>query len=170
MDPNYPINPIQWAQQQLSQYGRIGATRLVKVPDLAAPLAAPLGSLAQAPQLTWRNTGTVIALYGQEVTGTLAKFAGTDVRLQLTGDEDLITNGSAGDFAPLLALVGPNTNWFPITRRVQQGDNWTVTYRQSDPAATTSFPSILFAFIADADMGRVEREMSEARQAAGGGF
>ena len=161
---NFPIPVVQWAQQQLSQYGRLGATRIVKIPDLPVPLAAPVGSLAQAPLLTWRDPGTVIALYGQERSGTVAKFAATDVRLQFSGDEDLITNGSSGDFAPLLALVGPNTNWFPLIRRVARGDVWTVTWRNQDPTPATADPSLLFAFIADADIGRIDRDM---RQSAG---
>jgi len=159
----HPINPVQWAQQQLSQYGRIGATRVIKVPQLAAPLSAVVGAVAQAPILTWRDPGTVIALYAQERTGTLAKFAGTEVSVQFTGDEFLVTNGTGSDFAPLLSLVGPNTNWFPITRRVRRGETWSVTYRQEDPAGTTSDPSVLFAFIADADLGRITRDMADER-------
>lgn len=153
----FPIPVVEWAQQQLSQFGRIGATRIVRVPALAAPVPAVAGQLSQAPLLTWRNDGTVIALYAQEIAGTVASFASTDVRLQFPGDVDFITNGTAGDFAPMLALVGPNTNWFPMTRRVRQGDNWIVTYRNPLGAATLT-PSVLFAFIADADLPRQERE------------
>jgi hypothetical protein len=162
---DFPVSVIEWTQKQLGQYGRLGATRVVKVPDLPAPIPATTGSLAQAPLLTWRDPGTVISLYAQELSGLLPKFAQTDVRLQFSGDEDLITNGSAGDFAPLLALVGPNTNWFPITRRVKRGDVWTVTYRNSDPSGiSTAYPSMLFAFIADADLGRAARDMAQQGQ------
>src|SRR4051794_24573941 len=116
---DYPNPAIAWAQQQLSQYGRIGATRLIKVPDLAAAIAigAGTGTVVQAPSLVWRDAGTVIALYGQERVGSVAKFALTEFRLVMTGDVDLVSNGNGGDFAPLLAVVGPNVNWFPITRR-----------------------------------------------------
>jgi hypothetical protein len=159
MNTDYPLPAIQWAQQQLSQYGRIGATRLIKVPDLAAavPISAGTGTLAQAPSLTWRDRGTVIAMYGQELAGTVAKFASTAFRLVLTGDVDLVSNGNGGDFAPLLAVFGPNVNWFPMTRRVDRGDNWAVTWRNQDAGATAT-PTMMFAFIADSDLASVERD------------
>ncbi len=159
-----PLSVIQWAQQQLSQFGRIGATRIVTVPELAAavPIGAP-ASLAQAPLLTWRDPGTVIAMYGQELAGTVAKFASTSASLQFMGDEFFATNGSAPSFFSFLAVFGPNVNWFPMIRRVKRGDNWTVTYRNRDAAATAS-PDMAFAFIADADMGRAAREMAEAKR------
>ena len=159
MQPEHPINPIQWAQQQLSQFGRIGATRIMAVPAL--PASVPISSPGvTAPLLTFRDSGTVIALYAQELSGAIAKFASTGLRLQFPGDEDFVSNGQAGTFAPLLALVGPNTNWFPMTRRVRRGDNWTVSYNNNDAAAVAD-PSCFFAFIADEDIGRVQREMAE---------
>jgi hypothetical protein len=164
MNNEHPLSLIQFAQQQLAQFGRAGATRIVNVPALSTPV--PISGSSQAPLLTWRDPGTVIALYGQELTGTVAKFASTALRLQFPGDEDFITNGSAGDFASLLALVGPNTNWFPMIRRVRRGDNWIATYRNDDAAATAT-PAISFAFIADADLERVERDMREAHAARG---
>jgi len=162
---DYPIPAIQWAQQQLSQFGRIGATRLIKVPDLAAAIGVSVGAgtLAAAPPLVWRDSGTVIAMYGQELAGTVAKFAATAFRLVLTGDVDFISNGNGGDFAPILATFGPNVNWFPMTRRVQRGDNWAVTWRNQDAAATAT-PAMLFAFIADTDMAKVEQDYENSRK------
>jgi hypothetical protein len=137
------------AQQvaQMNQYGRVGATRLYRVPDLSAALGAPLGTIASAPLLTFRDPGTVIALYAQERLGTPAMFAGIDVRLQFNGDEDLTTNGQSGDFAPMLALVGFNTNWFPLNRHVVRGENWALSYRNQSGVAAN--PSVVFAFVAD---------------------
>lgn len=145
----HPLDLIQIAQKQLSDMGRIGATRVVNIPALSA--AVPISSTVQAPLLTWRETGTVIGMYGQELAGTTAKFASTALRLQFSGDEDLITNGSAGDFASFLALFGPNVNWFSLIRKVKFGDTWTATYRNDDGAATAT-PAVSFAFIADADL------------------
>jgi len=159
---DYPLPAIQWAQQQLSQYGRIGATRLIKVPDIAIAIPAVPGSTSAAPPLVWRDAGTVIAMYGQERAGTVAKFAQTEFRLVLTGDVDFVSNGNTGDFAPLLAVVGPNVNWFPMTRRVARGDNWAVTWRTQD-ALATAFPTMLFAFIADTDLARVERDYDQSK-------
>ncbi len=160
---DYPIPAIQWAQQQLSQYGRIGATRLIKVPDISTAIAAVAGTTVPAPPLNWRDNGTVIAMYAQERAGTVAKFALTEFRLVLTGDVDLVSNGNGGDFAPLLAVVGPNVNWFPMTRRVSRGDIWATTWRSQDGAAT-AFPTMMFAFIADTDLASVQRAYQDAQR------
>lgn len=156
----HPINLIQWAQQQLSQFGRIGATRIVNVPALAAPVAIGPAT-AQPPLLTWRDPGWVIAMYGQELRGTVAAFATTGAMVQFMGDEFLTTNGNAPDFASFLALFGPNVNWFSLIRRVARGDNWTITYKNRDTAAVAN-PDMSFAFLADADLDRVERDMQAA--------
>jgi hypothetical protein len=154
---------IQWAQQQLSQYGRIGATRIYKTPDLSAAVPVLGGAnVVPAPLLTFRDVGTVIAMYGQERAGTQAKFATTDVRVQFGNNDDLITNGSAGDFMPMLGLFGPNLNWYPLTRRVAINENWQITYRNMDAGATAT-PTVAFAFIADADLGRVEADYRQAQ-------
>lgn len=159
---------IAWAQEQIARYGRVGCTKIMKVPDLAAAIAAPVGTVQPAPQLTFRDDGWVIALYGQELAGTVAAFAGLGVRVQFPGDIDLVSNGNAGDFAPLLSLVGPNVNWFAMTRRVTRGDNWNVTYKNNTGALAT--PTIEFAFIADDDIPRMHAQMvaDQARRAAGG--
>lgn len=161
MEKNLPP-AVQWAQQQLAQYGRVGATKIVVVPALAAVLPAALGSVVSAPNLTWRKPGTVIALYGQERTATAVKLAGTEFQLQFSGEEFFVTNGSGSDFFPMLGLVGGATNWFPITRRVDDGHVWTASYRQRDVAGTTSDPTIGFAVIYDEDLGRLEAEMKAA--------
>lgn len=138
---------VAQAVAAMNQYGRVGASRIYRVPDLSAPLAAPLGSIASAPILTFRDPGTVIALYGQERLGTPAMYAGIDLRVQFNGDEDLITNGQSGDFAPLLGLVGFNTNWFPLTRHVVRGETWSISYRNQ--SGVIANPTVLFAFVAD---------------------
>lgn len=165
------LHIVQWAQEQLVRFGRLGATRVMKVPDLTAvvPIAAAVltPSTAQPPLLTFTEPGTVIALYGQELTGTLPKFASTEVGLQFSGDDSLVSNGKAADFFPLLGLVGFSTNWFPMLRRVGRNDSWTITYRSRDTVAT-AFPSLGFAFLADADLNRVAEDMARARERANG--
>lgn len=162
MMQEHPINVITWAQQQLAQYGRVGAARIMKVPDLSAPIAAVAGTIAQAPLLTFRDKGTVIAMSAQELAGTTAKFASTEISVQYDGDEFLISNGSSGDFAALLALLGTNVNWLPITRRVDNGTNWTISWRNQSGAATAT-PQALFAFIRDKDLGLVADAMRSSQ-------
>lgn len=164
-----PMSPILWAQQQLGKSGPTGATRIIVVPALAAVIPAVVGAVAQNPLITWRDPGTVIALYGQERSGTPAKFAQTEVSVQFSGDEFLVTNGSAQDYAPLLALVGPNVNWYSMLRRVARGDVWAVSWRNMDPTPATADPTALFGFIADADLGRLQDEYDTAMALARAG-
>lgn len=172
MGERFPLPQVLWAQEQLSKSGPTGATKIITVPALAAVIPAVVGSIAQAPNLTWIQSGTVIALYAQERTGTPAKFAQTDIQVQFSGDQYLVTNGTTPDFAPLLALVGPNVNWFSLLRRVTQGDTWAISYRNMDPTPATCDPTALFGFIADADLGLLQAEydqaMARAQQARGG--
>jgi hypothetical protein len=149
----FPPNVVELIQRQLSQFGRVGATKLYNVPALAAPIAAVVGTIAQAAALQFREPGTIIAMYGQELTATPAKFASTALRVQVGGQEDLFTDGNTGAFVPMLALFGPNLNWFPIWRRVEPGINWVISYRNDDGGATAT-PFCTFAFIADADLAR----------------
>ncbi len=160
------LHIVQWAQQQLVQFGRLGATRILKVPDLPAAIAAGANVQVQAPLLKFNRPGTVIGLYAQELAGTLPKFAQTGLRLQFAGDDDLIYNGAAGDFASLLALVGFSVNWFPMMRRVDNYTQWTITYRNQDPGATAT-PSCMFAVLEDSELANVAAEMKEAQARAG---
>jgi hypothetical protein len=148
-------NVVEWAQRQLTQYGRVGSTRIMRVPALATAIAAGAAVEATAPVLNFPKAGTVIAMYGQERTGTVAKFATTEVRVQFSGSEDLVSDGNAGEFAPMLGLFGPNVNWFPLMRRVTKGISWTVSYRNTDTGATAT-PIVMFGFIADDDLARIQ--------------
>jgi hypothetical protein len=92
-------------------------------------------------------------MYGQELSGTAAKFASTTVRVQLGGQEDLFTDGNSGVGVSMLSLFGGAQNWFPLWRRVIPGVNWVITYGNNDSLAV-AVPSVQFGFIADADIAR----------------
>lgn len=159
MNGDFPPNVVELVQRQLSQFGRVGATKVYLFPLLAAPIAAntsggPTGTVSVPSNIRFREPGTVIALYGQEATGTVAKFAQTAIRIQVGGQEDLWTDGNAGVFIPMLAAFGPNLNWFPLWRRAIPGVDWTITWRNDDTGAT-AFPQTMLAFIADADLARM---------------
>lgn len=160
-NPPFPSNmsAVEAAQRALALFGRLGATRIVRVPALAAPIAVATSStqptISNAISVQWRENGTVIAAYGQERTGTVPKYATTEARIQISGSEDLISDGQSGTYMPFLAMFGPNVNWFPFTRRVSTGIIWTVTYRNTDTAAVCN-PDLIFAFIADADLKRMQ--------------
>lgn len=155
---NYDVPPhvIELIQRQLSQFGRVGATKIYKAPDLSAAIAAAGANptIAGPQNIRFREKGIVIACYGQERTGTAAKFAQTEVRVQIGGSEDLFTDGQSGTFVSLLSLVGGAQNWFPLWRRATPGIDWSVSYRNQDTGAAAN-PSFQFAFIADADVQRM---------------
>ena len=158
MNGEFPPNVVELIQRQLSQFGRVGATKIMRCPSLAAPLAAVIGTEGSPQPIQFREKGIVIAMYGQELAGTVANFASTELRIRIGGSEDIITDGSSGTFAPLLALFGPNLNWFPLWRRVVPAVNWQVTWRTM--AAVAADPALCLAFIADADLERMARQAS----------
>lgn len=161
MDGDFPPNVVELIQRQLSQFGRVGATKVYAVPTLTAVIAAAPAVttpvISQPQNIRFREPGTVIAIYGQAIAGTVQSFAGTEIRIQIGGQEDVATDGNAGVFVPMLALFGPNLNWFPMWRRAQPGVDWTITY-QNRQTGDTTFPSAYLAFIADADLARSIRQ------------
>lgn len=159
-----PGNLIEYVQRQVALFGRVGCTRVIMAPTVAA-IAAGAGNTSVGVNLPFNGVGKgyAIALYGQERTGTVAKFAQTEVRIQTGYSDDIISDGSAGTFAPMLALFGPNMNWFPVTRRITPGVNWTITYRNQDAAAACN-PSLAIAFISDADLERISKQVGAEGQ------
>lgn len=154
---DWPPNVLEAIQRQVSQFGRTGSTKIYAVPDLGAPLAlgAPI-TTSQPQTITFRENGVLIAMYGQELSGTAPKFATTRVRVQIGGSEDLFTDGQSGVFLSLLSLFGGAQNWYPIWRRVTPGVRWVVTYQNLDTVATAT-PSAQFGFLGDADIARLAR-------------
>lgn len=152
MSADFPPSYIDITQRQLSQFGRVGATRVYRTPVVAA-IAAGLDSNPVAIQ--FREPGIVIAAYGQELAGTVANFAGTEVRVQVGGTEDLFTDGVSGQFVPMLALFGSTQNWFPLLRRAVPGIDWQITFRNRTGGNVT--PTFALAFIGDRDLAAARR-------------
>ena len=159
-----PAAVIAMVQRQIAEFGRSGATGIERVADLSAAIAvapgAGLFTEVPAPLLTFQEPGYVIAMYGQERTGTPAKFALTELRLQINGSRDLVRSGTAGGaFFPFLGLFGPLLNWFPLTRRVEKNNNWQFSFRNFDTAAT-AFPTVGLAFLSDEQIDIMAAELS----------
>jgi hypothetical protein len=150
---NFPPNVVELIQRQLSQFGRVGATRIYTAPALAAAIAAGASVESNPVTIRFREPGTVIALYGQELAGTAPKFASTELRIQVGGTEDLFTDGEVGTFVPFLGLFGGALNWWPMWRHATPGVDWLITYRNRDAGATAT-PFAGLAFIGDADLAR----------------
>lgn len=152
MPTDFPPSYIDLTQRQLSQYGRVGATRVYRTPVIAA-IGAGLDS--NPVPIQFREPGIVIAAYGQEIAGTVANLAGTEVRVQVGGTEDLFTDGTAGQFVPLLALFGSTQNWFPMLRRAVPGIDWQITFRNRTAGNVT--PVFALAFLGDRDLAAAAR-------------
>ncbi len=159
---DFPASYIATLQEQIGRLGRAGVTNIVRFQDLVAAVPVAVGVVpgeAPALPLTFQESGFIIGLYGQERTGTPAKFAATEVRLQINGTYDVITAGDAGPaFFPMLAFFGPNVNWFALTARVQKRDIFQATYRNFDTAAVAN-PTMGFAFLSDRKVAEMVREL-----------
>lgn len=149
---------LAMVQKQIVEYGRTGSTGIIRIPDLAAAVpvfAAGVPGEVDAQLLTFNEDGYALSLYGQERTGTAAKFASTEVRLRWNAQKDLITSGQTGGaFFPMLGLFGPNQNWFPLVRRIVKNDTVLVSYRNFDAAAVAN-PTVGIGYLSDAEIDRM---------------
>jgi hypothetical protein len=153
----FPPQVVETIQRQLSQFGRVGSTKVYTAPVLSAALvvapAALSPSTSDPVNIRFREEGTVIGLYGSELLGTNASAATTWLRVQIGGQEELFRDDQKGTWVPYLSLFGPNQNWFPLWRKATPGVDWTFIFQNWD-TANTKFPTVQLAFIADADLAR----------------
>lgn len=156
---DFPQSVLELVQKQLALTGRVGATRVYVTPAITA--AAGLDS-APVP-IRFTSPGYVLAMYGQESSqATVASYAQTGVRAQINGNEDLHIDGNGGPaFAKMMGLFGGVNNWFPLCRRVLQGDLWIFTFRNGTAGLIT--PEVELAFFADADIERMAARNSNVR-------
>lgn len=154
MMANFPKSVFEAATQQLAATGRIGATRWFRTPSVGAVAAA--GISIPAP-IRFNQKGIVLAMYGQVASGVVADFAGTSVRIQVGGTEDLVLDGQgAPSFMPLLAAFGGVANWQPLMRRVIPGVDWIFTFRNDTAGNVT--PMCVLAFLADVDVEQMAKK------------
>lgn len=145
MPNDFPPHSLETLQRIAAQFGRLGATRIYR-----ARVAAAIAAAANSGPISvrFRRPGTVIGIYGQTLGATDAELAGIEVRLQFSGQEDFAIDGMSFETVPLRAIVGDAMNWFPINRRVYEGQDWTTTFFNVT-AATTITPTLLFAVLED---------------------
>ncbi len=156
---DFPQSVLEMVQKQLALSGRVGATRVYVTPAVAAAA----GNDTPPAPIRFTSPGYVLAMYGQESTqATLAAYAQTGVRCQINGNEDLFIDGNGGPaFAKLLGLFGGVVNWFPLLRRVVQGDSWIFTWRNGTALGIT--PEAELAFFAEADIARMAQQNDNVR-------
>lgn len=151
---DFPKSVFEAAMQQLASTGRIGATRYFTTPAVGAVVA---GQISIPAPVRFNQKGIVLALYGQVASGAVADFAGTSVRIQVGGTEDLILDGQgAPAFMPLLAAFGGVANWQPLMRRAIPGVDWIFTFQNNTAGNVT--PQCTMAFLADADVEQMARK------------
>lgn len=141
---DFPPNAIESLMRLAALYGRVGASRIYRVPQLAAVGA---GVDSQSVSVPFRRSGLVLAAYGTTLGATAAEAANLEVRIQMGGTEDLITDGESFAFASFRALFGDSQNWFPIGKRVRLKADWSVTFRNRSGAGIT--PSMYFVVLED---------------------
>lgn len=135
----YP-QPLELAQLQLAQFGRLGAQRVYQFPEVAA---LNPGAISAQQTVRFRVSGIVTGFYGSTLAGTQLQLAEISVKVLIGGSEALFTDGSADVFVPLAALVGGAQNWFPLNRRVYDGQSWTIQYlNRSGASVITPFAQL----------------------------
>lgn len=141
------------AKRAEEYYAREGATDFVVVPPLAAAIAAGASVEGQPQEVKWKEPGFVIAIMGQELAGTAAKFAQTEIRIQVGGSRDVFSDGRVGQFMPLLCLFGGYMVERKFTRYVDPATSWWVTWRNRDAGATAT-PFGAFSFVSMRALGK----------------
>lgn len=149
-------------QKQIAEGGDVGASQIVRVPDLAAAIgvapSATVPTEQAAPPLTWNEPGWAIGMVAQERSGAVGQFAKLELKLLFNGTRSLITAGNAGPASyPILSLLSTQLRPFKLLRRVAKNDIWQVTYRNFD-TVNTAFPTVGFPFLSDADIARMIEE------------
>jgi hypothetical protein len=147
---DFPPALIEVMQRQLAQFGRVGAVSIYRTPPVAAILAGQ--DSVPVPIQFRQEPGIVLAAYGQVESGATADYAGTEVRVQIGGSEDLFTDGASGQFAPMLMLFPPTNPWFAINRPARPGIDWQVTFRNRTGVAVT--PVFALAFVPQSALAR----------------
>ncbi len=144
-----PPSFAEVARERLASMGyRVGATRTYRVPGITTGLAA-LASTSPLP-LKWNANGIVIGVYGQVQSADDGDQASMAARIQISGTEDLITDGSTGTFATFNALFGKTQNWYPVSRSVFTGQTWNITFRNERATGGTILPALFFSIVEEA--------------------
>lgn len=145
-----PVSQDTIAREMLAARGwRLGATRTYRPTPLSAALAA--GGTSSPITVTFRRNGIVTAMYGQVLGATAADMTAAAVRVTLSGQEELFTDGENGTFLPFYMAFGQVQNWYPLSRYVYVGQQWTVTYRSEDSGGSAITPSVAFSMIEEED-------------------
>jgi hypothetical protein len=125
-----------------------GATRFLQTPAFGAIGAG----VTSAPQnIRFTEEGFVVGLYGNVQSGAVADYAGTSLRVQIGGTEDLFVDGLGGPVGlPFLMLFGGIQNMQPIVRRVIPGDLWAFSVTNNTAGNVTPLAAV--SFLADRDV------------------
>ena len=108
----------------------IGGTRFYRFPPLTALLTA--GATSNPQTIRFMSDGIVTVCQGSIASGLAVDAGNTGFRIQISGQEELFTDGFGAQFmqyATAFGTGGPNA--FPIYRRVYSGQQWSVLYQNT---------------------------------------
>lgn len=121
-----------------------GSNTIYRVPPLSAALA--VSSISAPVTLRFRRPGIALGMYGQVADGLNSTMATTELRVQFGGERELITDGTGPQFAPFLALFGPNEIQYPLELPTTPGVDWAFYYKNTS-ASVTTLPSIFLGVL-----------------------
>lgn len=140
---------------------RAGATRYFQTPSFGA---TPAGAPSTPQSIRFTRPGFVCSLLGSIQSGTAPDFAGTSLRVQIGGTEDLFIDGQGGPaFSPFLALFGGIQNVRRVLRRVAAGDLWTFTVQNNTLAPIVALVEV--AYLDDEDIWRCLQAVAAIKKA-----
>jgi hypothetical protein len=91
----------------------LGAERIYRHEALNAPIAAT-GGLGSPSPIRFRTDCILWGLSVSPDTGALSDYAGMELRMQFQGQEELITDGDAGQYIPFIQLSTPYAPRFEL--------------------------------------------------------
>lgn len=142
----FPAGLVDHVARVLAQFGRMGSTRTYRFPAITTALAGG-GEVSQPVSITFRRDAIAVALYGSEISGEAAIYAQTEVRVQVSGQEDLVTDGQSGQFADYLALFAEG--YYPLMRYVYTGQSWSAQYRNVQASAMDEATPSLYVAVCE---------------------
>lgn len=158
MDANIPpVTAEDWSRSLLALVAQalpIGCTRHYVTPPLLTALGPGEESVPQ--NVRFRTEGLVVGMQGGLDSGNPADYAFTEVRIQISGQEELFTTGqqpASISFLQLFGFFGPN--YSPVFRRIYTGQIYSVIFKNTAPIASELelFPRLSFQLIEDPDSG-----------------
>lgn len=140
------IHQLASALDPKQQLASLGVTHIVRAPGVTAVPAN--STVVQGPfQIEWPGgEGIVRSMFAGTIDGDPATLSKVSVQVKINGEQSLMLNGQAEDFAPLIALQPQNLNWFRLADfAVNAQQKWEVRFKNESSGGPFT-PFILFGY------------------------